>query len=102
MVFIPADPSCDMQPPDFLAFSLIIFLAAKSGALKLKVPNILETIAEDAIRYFLVIFSSHFVLEMTLALGRVSAAADSLSTAVNDIQRVSLGIDPTPSSCVSG
>ena len=59
--------------PDFLAFSLIIFMATTSKATKLKIPTILGTIAEDATRYFLVIFTSHFVLEMTLSLGRVSA-----------------------------
>ncbi|KAF9644192.1 hypothetical protein BDM02DRAFT_3190826 [Thelephora ganbajun] len=57
---------------DFLAFSLIIFLATKSRVAKLKIPGILGTIAEDATRYFLVIFTSHFVLEMTLTLGRES------------------------------
>lgn len=57
---------------DFLAFTLIVFLASKSEAKKLKIPSLLGTIAEDAMRYFLVIFTSHFVLEMTLLLGRVS------------------------------
>ena len=49
-------------------------MRAKPSGLKLKVPTILGTIAEDATRYFLVIFSSHVVLEITLIFGRVSAA----------------------------
>jgi len=57
---------------DFLAFSLIIFLAATSQPGVLKVPTIMGTIAEDATLYFLVIFTSHLVLEMTLNLGRES------------------------------
>jgi hypothetical protein len=63
----------NVDAPDFLAFSLIIFLANKSKAPGLKVPRILRTIAEDSTWYFLVIFTSTFVLLMTLTLGRVSA-----------------------------
>ena len=63
----------NVYEPDFLAFSLTIFLATTSRSSRFKMPSILETIAEDATRYFLVIFTSHFVLEMTLNLGRVSA-----------------------------
>lgn len=59
---------------DSLAFSLILFLASRSSrervGIKLKVPSILQSIAEDATRYFLVIFTSHFVLMMTLVLAR--------------------------------
>ena len=58
--------------PDFLAFSLMMFLALRWGVGKLRIPTIMGTIAEDSLRYFLVIFTSHFVLEMTLLLGRVS------------------------------
>lgn len=36
---------------------------------------ILDIIAEDATWYFLVIFTAHFVLVLTLNLGRVSATA---------------------------
>jgi hypothetical protein len=59
--------------PDFFAFSLIIILANKTKVPGLRVPTIMGTIAEDATWYFLVIFTSHFVLVMTLNLGRVSA-----------------------------
>ena len=59
---------------DFLAFLIIIFLAAKSGLKGFKMPSILRTIVQDATVYFLVIFTSHFVLEMTLLLARVTAS----------------------------
>ena len=78
-----------MYIPDFLAFSLVIYLATRSKAQELRIPSILETIAEDAMRYFLVIFTSHFVLMMTLALGRVSAIAP-FCTTTNDAQYMSL------------
>jgi len=59
---------------DFLAFSLIMFLAIQSSrrTAGLKIQTLLVTIAEDAMLYFLVIFTSHFVLEMTIILGRDS------------------------------
>ena len=65
--------------PDFLAFSLITILALRWGVGKLRIPTIMGTVAEDAVWYFLVIFTSHFVLEMTLLLGRVSATVPPLS-----------------------
>jgi hypothetical protein len=74
-MLISADPSGDMYAPDSLAFSLIIFLAIKSKVSSAKIPTVLGAMAEDATRYFLVIFSTHFVLEMTLVFGRVSATA---------------------------
>ena len=60
---------------DFLAFSLMMFFALRWGVGKLRIPTIMGTIAEDSLRYFLVIFTSHFVLEMTLLLGRVSVTS---------------------------
>ena len=57
---------------DFLAF-LFIILSAKRSRHGLNIPTVLGTIAQDATRYFLVIFTSHFILVMTLNLGRVSA-----------------------------
>ena len=51
----------------------MIFWALKSRAPGIKARSILETIVEDATRYFLVIFTSHLVVELTLKLGRVSA-----------------------------
>ncbi|KAF9789645.1 hypothetical protein BJ322DRAFT_1105503 [Thelephora terrestris] len=57
---------------EFLTFSLIIFLAATSKTPGIKVPRIMGVIVKDATWYFLVIFTSHFVLMLTLTLGRES------------------------------
>lgn len=54
---------------DFLAFSLIIFMATKSEAWRNGFSTILRTIAKDATWYFLVIFTSHLVFVFTLNLG---------------------------------
>jgi len=51
---------------DFLAFLVIVILATKSELKGFKMPRILRTIVRDATVYFLVIFTSDFVLEMTL------------------------------------
>lgn len=67
-----------LRKTDFLAFSLIIFLAMRSRIPGLRVPNILDIIAKDATRYFLVIFTSHLVFELTLSFGRVSAIVTKL------------------------
>jgi hypothetical protein len=57
---------------DFLAFLVIVTLAVKSATSDFKMPQILRAIVHDSTTYFLVIFTSHFVLEMTLLLARVS------------------------------
>ena len=90
-----ADPAGDAEKSDSLAFSLILFLATRSSremaGAKMKVPSILKHIAEDAMRYFLVIFTSHFVLMMTLLLAPVSATVPLPACSVaNDIQHVFL------------
>ena len=58
---------------DFLAFLMIVFWAIRLRATGIKFRSLMETIAVDAACYFLVIFTSHFVLAMTLYFGRVSA-----------------------------
>jgi hypothetical protein len=67
-----ADRSGNFHTSDSLAFSLIMFLARKlrvpGGA-----PMILDIVAKDATWYFLVVFSSHLVLVLTLNIARVSA-----------------------------
>ncbi|KAF9789853.1 hypothetical protein BJ322DRAFT_1208839 [Thelephora terrestris] len=57
---------------DSLAFSMIMFLAARSSRATagLKIQTIWRLLAEDATLYFMVIFTSHFVFEMTLLFGR--------------------------------
>jgi hypothetical protein len=60
-----------LHKPDFLVFSLVVFLAAKAKAPGLRIPAILATVVEDATRYFLVIFTVHFVIALTRAFARV-------------------------------
>lgn len=78
-LIINLDRIGDVCTPDVLAFSLIVFRARKSRVQGLNFPTILDTIAEDSMRYFMVIFSAHFVLVMTLNLGRVSVTVSQLS-----------------------
>ena len=65
-------------------------MALRWQARRLGIRTLMGTIAEDSMWYFLVIFSSHFVLEMTLLLGRVSADAPPLAALPpeNDIQSI--------------
>ena len=70
---IPDENACEL---DTLAFLLIILLAVveekRDLSRKFRFPTILRTIAEDATRYFLVIFTAHLAFELTLNLGPVS------------------------------
>ena len=77
-----------MPASDVLAFLLVTFWARKSKARGLGVTTLLDTIAKDATWYFMVIFTSHFVLVMTLNLGRVSVTV-SLCVAINHTHRLS-------------
>jgi len=56
---------------DLLAFLLIIHLACRSGVHQFKIPSLFRTIAQDTTCYFLVIFTSHLTLELTLIFGTV-------------------------------
>ena len=56
---------------DSLAFGIIIYLALKAGTYRSKLPSLLKVMAEDAVFYFMVIFTSHLLLEMTLIFGSV-------------------------------
>ena len=62
----------DKFTSDFLVFSLVILFARKSRVPGLKFPSLLDTVAEDATWYFLVIFTTHLLLVITLSFGRVS------------------------------
>jgi len=55
---------------DFLAFSLIVYLVLRSNVQQFPIPNLLKIIAQDATYYFLIIFTSHLVLELTLLFAR--------------------------------
>ena len=62
---------------DLLAFLFIIYLALKSGSYQSGLPNLLKIMAEDATLYFMVIFTSHLVLELTLIFGSVRTSSRS-------------------------
>ena len=68
-----ADLARDIRTSDLLAFSFFVLLAKWSRAAEINVRMISDTIAEDATWYFLVIFTSHVVLVLTLNFARVSA-----------------------------
>ena len=58
---------------DVLMFSSFIYFAIRAEVRGSKIRTILRSMAEDSTRYFIVISTSHIVVEMTLNLGRVSA-----------------------------
>ena len=60
------------HPTDVLAFSVIVFLVARSNLRKVPIPSLLKTVVQDAAYYFLVIFTSHLVPVMFLAFTSVS------------------------------
>ena len=63
------------HPVDVLAFSVIVYLVVQSNVDKVPIPSLLKTIVQDATYYFLVIFTSHFVLVMFLAFASVSKSS---------------------------
>jgi len=77
---------------DTLAFLVIVVLAVRAGLNGAKVPRILRSIVQDTTLYFLVIFTSHFVLVMTLLFARVSL---SIICDMSDAE-TSLANHPTP------
>ena len=94
------DATHNIYTPDFLVFLSIVFFAKRCNKTSLNFQTILGKIAEDATRYFLVIFTSHFVLVMTLNLGRVSTTLSLLDLSAMPI-RVFQGINTAPSGHVS-
>jgi len=75
-------------PTDFIAFSIIVYLVVKSNINRAPIPGLLRIIIQDATYYFLVIFTSHFVLVMFLAFARVSIFSYFLSAARLDSYRM--------------
>jgi hypothetical protein len=75
-VFLLGDIHSD-HPTDLLAFSVIVYLVVRSGVTKIPIPSLVETIIRDATYYFLVIFTSHFVLVMFLAFANVRLSSQS-------------------------
>lgn len=60
---------------DFAAFAVIIGFGLKAGlnsvAVAISRPSIVKTLVQDATIYFFVIFTSHFILVLTLIFERV-------------------------------
>jgi len=68
----------DNSLTDLLAFLVIIYLALQSGTHRSKLPSLFGTMAQDATLYFMVIFTSHLLLMMTLIFGSVRNVTPSL------------------------
>jgi len=66
LLSLPSGRAHSDHPTDLLAFSVIVYLVVRSNIKKVPIPGLLMTIAKDATCYFLVIFSSDFVLVMFL------------------------------------
>jgi hypothetical protein len=75
-VLHPGDTRPD-HPTDFLAFSVIVYLVLRSNLNKVPIPRLFQIIAQDATYYFLVIFTSHFVIVMFLAFANVRISSRS-------------------------
>ena len=58
---------------DILAFSVVVYLVLRSNLNKIPIPRLFRTIAQDATYYFLFIFTSHFVLLMSVRISLYSS-----------------------------
>ena len=67
----PGDTRSD-HLQDLLAFSVIVYLAVRFNASEAPIPSLSKVIIQDATYYFLVIFTSHFVVAMSLLFASVS------------------------------
>jgi len=65
----------DDHPPDLLAFSVIVCLVIRSKIIKVPTPNLFKTIAQDAMYYFLVVFTSHLVFVFFFSFANVSTSS---------------------------
>ena len=57
---------------DLLAFLVVVVFAVKSRLQGFKMPSILWIIVQDSTVYFLLVFTTHLVLEMMLLFARVN------------------------------
>ena len=71
LVLHPEGEAHSHRPPDFLAFSVIVYLVVRSNVDKIPIPSLLRTIARDATHYFLILFTSQFMLVMFVAFANV-------------------------------
>jgi len=81
-------PACAI--PDSLAFMVIVGLAIKATFGTLRVLDILRMVVRDALVCFVAIFTSHFVLVVTLSHARASATVTSVIGAFLKPQRLSI------------
>lgn len=58
---------------DLVAFIIVLHLAGQWTIQRFGIPGLLGTILRDATKYFIAIFTAHFVLAMTLLFARVSS-----------------------------
>jgi len=65
------------HPPDLLAFSVIVGLVVRSKIIKVPAPGLFKTIAQDAVYYFLVVFTSHLVFVFFFSFANVSTSSQS-------------------------
>lgn len=91
---------------DFLAFVVVAYIASKSTVHKYGFPSLIRTLAKDAAKYFLVIFTAHLVLAMTLlfaspsiqltpATGNVVYLPVMIARLMISLKKASLRTDPT-------
>lgn len=78
---------------DLLAFLLIIRLLARSSLYRTRTTSLFKIVVQDATHYFLVIFTSHFIFEMTLLFGRVRIL--SWCFAASRVTETILALNPT-------
>lgn len=57
-------------PTDLLTFLVIVYVSLRSNMWQFKLPSLFRTMAQDATRYFLVVFASHLALELALLFGK--------------------------------
>ena len=75
------------HPTDFLTFSLIVYLVLRANLYQHPMPSLFKTIAQDATYYFLVIFTSHLMLELTLLFARVRGCCHGVQSCLYGLLR---------------
>ena len=75
IVLHPEGEAHSDHPLDLLTFSLIVYLVIRFNVHRVPLPGLLRTIARDATHYFLVIFTSQFVLAMFLLFANVGISS---------------------------
>jgi len=68
---LPFGESLTHCPVDFLAFFFVIYVTLRSNMWQFRISGLFRTVVCDTTHYFLVIFTSHLALELTLIFGTV-------------------------------